>query len=243
MLVNMACPKCGGQATEYDEKQWSCSFCGNKFVVAVDPRHTSVQSNVHIQGQATLELDVANAKPPSPKMLKMCEHDPNHFGKRIADNAFKIGIYQRQASRNKTIKNFALVIFVLMWLFGGLVLVLLFEGSKDPDSVSFGLGIYGLVFLGLLSPILLFAYIHCRKDVFNCNLMIQKFQETNFSLQKQNLMDTRVGDYIVCPHCEATLDYFPINSPPPVEGLKHCLKCGRQFFTKGLNSYPVRFNK
>jgi hypothetical protein len=241
MLVNTACPKCGRQATEYDDGKWSCSFCGNKFVLAADPGRTFVQSNVHIQGQAAFELDVAKAKPPFPKLVKMIEHDPNYFGKRIADNAFKISIYQRQASRNKTIKNFALVICVLMWLFGGLVLVLIFEGSKGPDSYAFGLGVCGLGLLGLLSPVPIFAFIHCRKEVFDCNLMIQKCQETSSSLQQQNLMNTRVGDYIVCPHCDAALDYFPVNSAPPIEGLRNCLKCGRQFFTKGLNSYPVLF--
>jgi protein-arginine kinase activator protein McsA len=62
MLINIACPKCGGKATEYDDKKWSCSFCGNKFIFTVDPSHTFVQSNVHIQGEAPFELDVAKAK-------------------------------------------------------------------------------------------------------------------------------------------------------------------------------------
>jgi len=34
MIVNMACPKCGGQATEYDEKKWSCLRCPRKFSTA-----------------------------------------------------------------------------------------------------------------------------------------------------------------------------------------------------------------
>jgi DNA-directed RNA polymerase subunit RPC12/RpoP len=241
MIVNMACPKCGGQATEYDEKKWSCLRCGNKFVYApVQPSHTFVQSNVHIQGQATFELDVANAKLPSPKMAKMIEHDPNYFGKRIADNAFKITVYQREVSPKKTIKNFALFICVLMWSFVGLMTL---PAICDPDSDVRTSMWVGLVLLGLLSLIPFFVFRKFRKEMCEYNLLIQKFQQENSFLEQQNLMDTRVGDYIICPHCETTSDYVPLNSPPPVEGLKHCLKCGRQFFTSGLNSYPVLFKK
>jgi ribosomal protein L37AE/L43A len=238
MIVNMACPKCGGQATEYDEKKWSCLRCGNKFVFApVQPSHTFVQSNVHIQGQATFELDVANAKPSSAKMVKMIEHDPNYFGKQIADNALKIMVHQRQASRKKSIQSFALIMCVLLWSFGALAFLGILVGPHDSNSV--GSGVVGLVILGLVSLFPFFVFRNFHKEMREYNLMVQNLRQTNASLEQQNLMDTRIGDYIVCPHCETTSDYVPINSPPPVEGLKHCLKCGRQFFTSGLNSFPV----
>src|SRR5665213_2181975 len=142
MIVNMACPKCGGQATEYDEKKWSCLRCGNKFVFApVQPSHTFVQSNVHIQGQAAFELDAANAKLPVPKTVKMIEHDPNYFGKRIADNILKITAHQRQASRKKSIKNLALFFLVLLWSFGGLVFLVILAAAYAHDSESVSSGI------------------------------------------------------------------------------------------------------
>jgi DNA-directed RNA polymerase subunit RPC12/RpoP len=244
MFVNTACPKCGGQATEYEVEKWSCPFCGNKFILSAEPSHTFVQSNIHIQGQATFALDVSKATQPFPKFVKMGEHDPDCFGKRIADNAFRITIYQRQASRNKLLKNLALVFCLLMWLFGGLILLPILQGPKGPDErLNFTLAIQGLVLLAILSPILVFAFIHAHKEVCECNLMIKKLQETNFSFHQQNQMAKKIGDYIVCPHCGATSDYFLVNSPPPIEGLKHCLKCGREFFTKGLLSYPVLFDK
>lgn len=31
-IVPMACPKCGRQATEYDDNKWQCLHCGIKFV-------------------------------------------------------------------------------------------------------------------------------------------------------------------------------------------------------------------
>ncbi|HEY5296330.1 MAG TPA: hypothetical protein VIK59_00220 [Verrucomicrobiae bacterium] len=244
MIVNMACPKCGGQATEYDEKKWSCLRCGNKFVFApMQPSHTFVQSNVHIQGQATFELDAANTKPPVPEMVKMIEHDPNYFGKQIADNAFKITVHQRQASRKKTIKNLGLIFCVLLWSFGGLIFLVILAAAYAHDYESVGSGIAGLVILGLLSLFPFFVFRNFRKEMNEYNLIVQNLQQTNASLEQQNLMDTKVGDYIVCPHCETMSDYVPINSPPPAEGLKHCLKCGRQFFTSGLNSFPILFKK
>lgn len=31
-VISMACPKCGKQATEYDENKWQCLHCGRKFI-------------------------------------------------------------------------------------------------------------------------------------------------------------------------------------------------------------------
>jgi hypothetical protein len=244
MIVNMACPKCGGQATEYDEKKWSCLRCGNKFVFApIQPSHTFVQSNVHIQGQATFELDAANSKPPVPKTVKMIEHDPNYFGKQIADNVVKITVHQRQASQKKTIKNLGLIFCVLLWSFSGLVFLVILAAAFAHDSESVGSCIAGLVILGLLSLFPFFVFHNFRKEMNVYNLMVRNLQQTNSSLEQQNLMDTKVGDNMLCPHCETTFGYVPVNSPPPIEGLKHCLKCGRQFFTSGLNSFQVLFKK
>ncbi len=242
MLVNMACPKCGGQATQNENKQWHCLSCGNEFVLATDPSQMLFQSSVQILGQPNFELNVAKARQPFPKIVKMSEHDPNFFGRRIADNALTISVYQRAASRNKIIKTIALVMLVTMWLFGGFVLVPIVKSYKT-DSYTCDLAIMGLIFLANVSPILIFALIYCRKEIFSSKLEIQKFEQMNLSLAKQNLMDIKIGDYIVCPCCEAILDFFAIGTSPPKEGLKHCPKCGRQFFTKDLNSFPVLFNK
>jgi len=242
MIVNMACPKCGGQATEYDEKKWSCLRCGNKFVYApAETSHTFVQSNVHIQGQATFELDIANAKISSPKMVKMIEHDPNHFGKRIAENAIKITALQREVSRKKSIKRAMLAICLLLWLLGALSFFVILLGPHDSNDVGANFG--GLVCLLSLSVIPLLIFRNFRKEVHEYILMVQNLKQETLSLEQQNLIDTKIGDFIICPHCKSTSEYVPLNSSPPLQGLKHCLKCGRQFFTNGLSSYPVLFNK
>jgi hypothetical protein len=243
MIVNMACPKCGGQATEYDDKKWSCLRCGNKFIFApAQPSQTFVQSNIHIQGQATFELDAANTRPPVPKMVKMIEHDPDYFGKHIAINALKTAALQRQVPRGKIIKNIALFFFfVLMFWCGSVIYVGVFAEPHDSDTVVAVIMVF--IFFGLPSLIPFYVYRRYRKQVRDYNSLIKNLQQTNSSLEQQNLMDTKIGDYIICPYCATPSDYVALNSPPPVEGLKHCLKCGRQFFTSGFNSYPVLFKK
>jgi hypothetical protein len=245
MIVNMACPKCGGQATEYDEKKWSCLKCGNKFVYApVQPSHTFVQSNVHIQGQATFELDVQNSKPSVPKMAKMFEHDPDRFGKSIAENNRGIVEINRRLSSYKTKKLIALIFTVLMGAFIAVVILGTLIGPSDENGNADSGGAVGsFVILGLLMIWPASAFYIYRKKIFQDKSLIQKLQQTISSLEQQNVMDTKIGDYVICPHCETTLNYVALNSPLPVEELKHCLKCGKQFFTSGLNSYPILFKK
>jgi DNA-directed RNA polymerase subunit RPC12/RpoP len=238
MIVNMACPKCGGQSTEYDDKKWSCLRCGNKFVYEpTQASHTLVQSNVHIQGQATFELDVENAKSPSPKMVKMIEYDPSFYGKQIeakksaiaASKVIKYPIYILQVV--------CLSACVLLGLIGLLCIYSLLFYSQD-DTVG---GIIAVSGLGVIIIISFLLFRKFRKRIKYQDLIIDQCQQAIYSLEHENQMDTKVGDYIVCPHCETPFEFVALNSTPPVESLKHCLNCGRQFFTSGLNSYPARF--
>ena len=173
-------------------------------------------------------------------MVKMIEHDPNYFGKPIADTALEITAHQRQASRKREAKNVALIICVLCGL-ASVACIGMLVGSYDSENDA--AYIFGLVLIGSVFLFSFFASRNWRKEMCAFNFMIQQRQQTIASLEQQNVMDTRIGNYIICPHCEATLEYVPLGSPPTVEGLKHCLKCGRQFFTSGLNSYPVLFKK
>jgi DNA-directed RNA polymerase subunit RPC12/RpoP len=243
MIVNMACPKCGGQSTEYDENKWSCLRCGNKFIFAPEqPSQTFVQSNVHIEGQATFELDAVNIKPPSPKMVKMAEHDPDYFTERIANNAYKITDLQEQVPKKIIIKYIALFFFIALMCWCGIVVgVGVFAEPHDTDTV--GGVIIVLIFFGLLSLIPFYVYRRFRREAREYKSQIKNLQQANLSMEQQNLTDTKIGDYIICPYCTSPSDYVALKFRPPVEGLKHCLKCGRQFFTSGLNSYPVLFKK
>jgi len=179
-------------------------------------------------------------------MVKMIEHDPNCFGKRIEENKRFIVAINRRLSSHRFKRLIALIFIVVM----GLVMVMAILGAlealesppdKSDDSNDVGMALVGLVMCGFFMLLPVLAFFYCRKEIRQDNLLIQKLQQTISSFEQQNHMDTRIGNYIICPHCETTLEYVPVDTPPPIEGLKHCLKCGRQFFTSGLNSYPVLF--
>lgn len=247
MIVNMACPKCGGQSTEYDENKWSCLRCGNKFIFAPEqPRQTIVQSNVHIQGQGNFELDAARVKPPAPRIVKMIEHDPGYFSKRIAVNVTKITALKNELPWKVTKKCIALPIFLVMLLGWGIFLCVgLWEGIfiQSHDSGTMVAEIVTLILFGLPALISFKIYRPLREQVRELKSQLKDLQQANLFMEQQNSMDTKIGDYIVCPYCAALSDFVALNSPPPAEGLRHCLKCGQQFFTGGLNSYPVLFKK
>lgn len=243
MIVNMACPKCGGQATEYDENKWSCLMCGNKFIFAPEqPSQTIIQSNVHIEGQAAFELDTANMKPPVPGMVKMAEHDPDYFADRIKDNAHEIRRLEQLLPGKKIKKYVTLLIFLgLVFVLGSVVLAAVFAEPHDRDTV--GDGIIACIIFGVPAVVLFFAYRYFSEEAAECKAEIKGLQQQRLSMEKQNQMDTKIGDHVVCPYCAAASVYVALKSLPPAEGLKHCLKCGRQFFTSGLNSYPVLFKQ
>ena len=237
----MACPKCGGQSTEYDDKKWSCLRCGNKFVYEpTQASHTLVQSNVHIQGQATFELDVGNAKSPLPKMVKMIEHDPSYFGNQIAELTRKIASYN---AIKYPVYILQLTFLSICIILGIVELLCCFSILAHPPEYrsEFGDSVLAIIGCGVLFLISFLLFRRYRKAIKAHNLIIHNCQQTIYSLEHENQMDTKVGDFIICPHCETPFEYVGLKSMPPLESLKHCLNCGRQFFTSGLNSYPVRF--
>jgi DNA-directed RNA polymerase subunit RPC12/RpoP len=122
-------------------------------------------------------------------------------------------------------------------LIGLLCIYSLLFYSQD-DTVG---GIIAVSGLGVIIIISFLLFRKFRKRIKYQDLIIDQCQQAIYSLEHENQMDTKVGDYIVCPHCETPFEFVALNSTPPVESLKHCLNCGRQFFTSGLNSYPARF--
>ena len=236
MIVNMACPKCGGQSTEYDDKKWSCLRCGNKFVYEpTQATHTFVQSNVSIQGQAAFELDVENGRLPLPKMVKMIEHDPSFYGKQIEGKQNAINVSKALKYPIHFLKIFSLfvcVVVVIGEVFLGLS-ILTKKSNSDDDIIGFfaSIGVFVVSFM---------LFWKFRKSIKQHDLVIQGLTQKIHSLECDNRTDTKIGDYIICPSCESHFEFIPTNSIPPADSLKHCLSCGKQFYTSGLNSYPIK---
>jgi len=134
------------------------------------------------------------------------------------------------------------ILIALLIVWGIVSYQIYFVKSSEPDLIITA-DIVTVIIFGLPALVALFFYIRFRKQVLACKSKIKDLQQANLSMEQQNSMDTKIGDYIVCPHCAAPSDFVVLKSPPPAEGLRHCLKCGQQFFTSALNSYPVLFKK
>lgn len=54
-IVDMRCPRCGKQATEYDENKWRCLNCNTKFIYEgpVQPNNYTLEEHVHIIDEDT----------------------------------------------------------------------------------------------------------------------------------------------------------------------------------------------
>ena len=48
-IVDMRCPRCGKQATEYEKNKWRCLICNNKFIyeTPVQPNSCTVEQHVN----------------------------------------------------------------------------------------------------------------------------------------------------------------------------------------------------
>ena len=185
MIVNLSCPKCGGPASEYDEKKWQCLKCGDKFLYEpTQPNQTFVQNNVNIQGQVNFELDVANAKQPIPVKVKMVDYE--------------------------SIK------------------------SKWREVLYGDLGKGTMALLELLPPKQVIITVW-REALIGNGTIKKALLEL---LPKQEIT---VGYNTICPHCEAVFVCVKAGSPYPLEGIKHCLGCGKQFYTTNGVCYPVKF--
>jgi len=54
-IVDMRCPRCGRQATEYEENKWRCLNCNTKFIYEgpVQPNNYNLEEHVHIIDEDT----------------------------------------------------------------------------------------------------------------------------------------------------------------------------------------------
>jgi ribosomal protein L37AE/L43A len=243
MITNMACPKCGGQASEYDDHKWSCLKCGNKFVFTPEsPSQTYVQSTVNIHGQATYELDVKNAIPAVTKSMKRLAVEPDYFREAYTEQCNVISKLRAAIMKDKVYKIVWLCASILFGLFAVIaiweVLVIIFRSTDDGQDHTDALAMCFVT--GVPALICLLFWFNKRRVIRIAETQQQAWGRSKATLEMQKTEDVTVGSYILCPHCETVYEYVEINKAG-IEGLKHCLGCGKQFFTTRGYSYPVIF--
>jgi len=224
MVVNLACPKCGGQSTEYDEHKWSCLHCGNKFIYApISPpqTHNYVQNTVNVIGQTTYELDVTRSKPAKAVTKTRYELYGHHEDSDHQCQLQTLDNYQRELSSSKSWVTCCLTVAAV---FGFLTIIC------------------GIRILSILSGLIALAALYTgweswtRANGENISIKsaqadIQSTEQKISALKNETVI---VGYQPVCPFCMADV-------ANPSEGLSHCLKCGKQFHYSNQCSYPVKF--
>lgn len=250
MIVNMACPSCGGQSTEYDEHKWTCLKCGNKFIYApVSPPQTQnyVQNTVNVVGQPTYELDVQNAKPAKPILKTRFEHSPGQFDDFSTPDKFlsaesktraaldlniwgSYGDFEAQASKAKSQNENSKII----WLFWSILFsVITVIGITNKSWLI-------ICILPTIVSVLNLCIRHWR-DAFKLRPLLQELELSKRQVEQEKAVLEQkkkekiiIGYQPICPFCMADI-------ANPSSGLTHCLKCGKQFHYSNERSYPVRF--
>jgi len=233
MIVSMACPKCGGQASEYDVGKWACLKCHNKFLYAPPPPPpaTVINNSISIQGSGMFDLDASNARRPTPVFKSQEEVNLSIDGelKQIRDT---IAEYENKIfPLARPSLWFACCWLGLGYLYGNWLIPLRLK-EKEPieGSLFFLFVLFGIpAGIGLIC---FFVYRDCLKK------SIKRLRDEAKALEARRYDAVLVGHTVNCPHCISALVYVLIEDPMP-SGLQHCLSCGKQFFTAEGYSYPL----
>ena len=241
MVVNMACPSCGKQATEYDEHKWTCLHCGNKFVFVppTSPQtHNYVQNTVNVVGQPTYELDIQRSKPAKPIIKTRYENNPLEF------------LYPPESTPALDQE----VCFTETLGYGTRNLQEMIDRNRNSKiiwscwSALFGvLTFYGMATESWLRICIVPAVI----SVINLCIRLSHTGKINLLLEKAELRwqqtDQDRFNYMVRQNEKITVGYQPICPFCMAEvigvsaGLTHCQKCGKQFHYSNERSYPIKF--
>ncbi len=238
MVISLACPSCGKQATEYDENKWSCLHCGNKFVFVppTSPQTNNyVQNTVNVVGQPTYELDVQRAKPAKPIIKTQYEHNPEAFSYPpelflgveeidIGHLGYGTQNLQKAVERNHNSK--------IIWTFWSILFgILTFFG------LTAGSWLLICIFPAAISVINLCIRFRDTKKI---NLLLKKtemkrqgFEQQKIDFEARKNEKITVGYQPICPFCSAEVNDIST-------GLTHCHKCGKQFHYSNERSYPIK---
>lgn len=230
MVVNMACPQCGGQASEYDANKWACLQCRNKFLYAPPPPPpaTIINTSVNIQGSGLFDLDTAKACKPTPLFKKRSESDQTYKGqmRSITDAIdWHEKALAKNCSQQKVVAWICVFLLTLCFPLGWLGEVL------KSDEITC---------LALIScPVVsCFLWIGCKrnKGTIEAKLTELRSQKLKHEEDDQSIF---VGHRGSCPLCGATLFQIGVKENWP-SGLQHCLQCGKQAFTVQGYTFPLK---
>ena len=234
----MKCPKCGGQAFDYSADKLHCLKCGRTSAVE---SQAGVPSSAAAAEQTVFDVDFQNARSAAPRIVKWGRHDPEHFRTAYATNYKAILILNEQLQRDKVQELPAVIAAVLVSILAGAGIVWLWWMTmQQPGLIWVFIGIGVALVYWVLARWRRWRTVRYREVA--TNLQLWKSMQSNAQLALQQQENITLGADLRCPYCQVGVEFIPEKAPPP-EGLKRCLGCGQQFYTRRGCSYPVRFRE
>lgn len=214
MIVDMACPGCGGRSTEYDERKWLCLKCGNKFIYApAEAPATTIHNVVTIAGEAPFELDVSRAVAARKLFRRRADDPQTHSQLTVMDTDI------RHLEQDSTVATVWVAVYGFGALyFGVLTLNFLFKGE-------------GGFFVTLIPAALLIRGLLNRYP----KLIAQKNQlrESRRLRIEYPEGENFIGYQPLCPYCHAEIAATETT-------IGRCVKCGKPSYYIANNSYPIK---
>ena len=239
MVTDMACPKCGGRASEYDANKWACLSCANKFIYTPPPvPQTFLQTNVNIQGSPLFELKPENAQKPQPFFDKKIRVKPGYFDE-IKKNEDRISYRMIELQKGRVPRLVYLSLIALHLIITGVILLATVAALFDPKGPLVGLFV-ALGFFGIPLAILFKNYGKLKARNKESCAEILTLQNRNQQLAAEKNEDAVAGHKVLCPYCSSCFATITFDGKMPA-GLNHCLSCGKQFFTANGYSYPLAY--
>ena len=217
MLVDMRCPKCGGNSTQYDERKWRCLHCSNYFLYEpIEPPKTTVQHFVNISGDAQYDLDVSGATAARPQYDTLKDGWPTAVYSYNSE-VESIAKYEKEATGR--FGFFTICVVVMFFLI--MVTVMFANANSAWGYLTALAAFYGL------SP--LFGSLTDYFEARSCVKSAKQRKEALENPESRNL----VAYQPLCPYCRAEVS--AINKV-----LTHCLKCGKRFYYAEPTSFPIK---
>lgn len=226
MKVDMQCPKCGKESTEYDDGKWKCLYCGNKFIFSpTKPPEYTTNNFVNISNDSRYDLDVQRAV----------------RGKKIDDGPtrqFAIQELRRRKKLSEDAKEYLIRSnsfsnqFAFFSLIGLPVALLIAFNTKYGEAIGILLVLFFLIFMFK-------DFTFDSRAVLEEKRALVKAYEKG-SLEEYLNIDTKILGYKpICPYCRKEFDDTH-SFMPSEQMMVHCLKCGKQFIYIEPNSYPIK---
>jgi ribosomal protein L37AE/L43A len=233
MIVNLACPSCGGQGTEYDLNKWACLHCGSKFAF-VPPTSPVGQGSIQRIDRSDYELDASSARPATQILRSQYEVDPGAFAEPPAvisaedqeapdDSGYGRRTLGELAKKNEASKT--------VWFLGAMMFCLLAaKGIVDRNWAA----LCAVPAVGCLVMVWL-----RRSEATEINVMLkharilqQHMEEKWNDFEAKKNEKVIVGHQPVCPFC--------LSEASGASGFNQCARCGKPFHYENECSYRIK---